>query len=143
MSNSPEIHGSDLRGMSRLAFDGIASLSETLETMHGNIAGIRHSEKGLIHLIVAGAKERRQMETQRQIYEKLREMEAEAKARRAQQQHVHHEEKRNRAYYLSITLKRGAAQGLQALCNFPVPEIALGSTGEDRLVQGEGPAGKA
>ena len=44
------------------------------------------SEKRLLHLIVAGAEERRQMETQRQICEKLREMEAEEKARRAQQQ---------------------------------------------------------
>ncbi len=71
------------------------------------------SEKGLIYLIVAGAKERRHMETQRQIYEKLREMEAEEKARRAQQQHVHREEKRHRAYYLSIALKRGAAPDLR------------------------------
>ncbi len=67
------------------------------------------SERGLIHLIVAGAKERRQRETQRQIYEKLREMEAEEKARRAQQQHLHRE-KRHRAYSFSIALKRGAAQ---------------------------------
>ncbi len=64
------------------------------------------SEKGLIHLIVAGAKERRQMETQRQIYEKLREMEAEEKARRAQQ----HE--RHRGYYFSVAFKRGAAPNL-------------------------------
>ena len=39
MSNGPEIHGSDLRGMSRLAFDGIAGLIGMVETMHGNIAG--------------------------------------------------------------------------------------------------------
>ncbi len=39
MNNSPEIHGSDLRGMSRLAFDGIAGLIGIVETMHGNIAG--------------------------------------------------------------------------------------------------------
>ena len=39
MSNSPEIHGSGLRGMSRLAFDGIAGLIGMVETMHGNIAG--------------------------------------------------------------------------------------------------------
>jgi hypothetical protein len=70
------------------------------------------SEKRLLHLIVAGAKERRQMETQRQIYEKLREMEAEEKARRAQQQHLHREEKRNRAYYFSIALKHGAGPNL-------------------------------
>ncbi len=38
MSNSPEIHGSDLRGMSRLAFDAIAGLIGMVETMHGNIA---------------------------------------------------------------------------------------------------------
>ena len=67
------------------------------------------SEKRLLHLIVAGAKERRQMEGQRQIYEKLREMEVEEKARRARQQHVHREEKRNRAYYFSITLNAGPA----------------------------------
>jgi Mn-containing catalase len=42
------------------------------------------------------------METQRQIYEKLREMEAEENARRAQRQLVHREEKHNRAYYFSI-----------------------------------------
>jgi len=70
------------------------------------------SEKRLLHLIVAGAKERRQLETQRQIYEKLMEMEAEEKARRAQQQHVYREEKRHRAYYFSIALKRGAAPNL-------------------------------
>ena len=58
------------------------------------------SERGLIHLIAAGAKERRQMETQRQIYEKLREMEAEEKARRALRQHVHREEKRHRVLLL-------------------------------------------
>ena len=34
----PEIHGSDMRGMSRLAFDGIAGLIGMVETMHGNIA---------------------------------------------------------------------------------------------------------
>ena len=39
MSNSPESHGSDLRGMSKLAFDGIAGLIGMVETMHGNIAG--------------------------------------------------------------------------------------------------------
>ena len=39
MNNGPEIHGSDLRGMSRLAFDGIAGLIGMVETMHGNIAG--------------------------------------------------------------------------------------------------------
>ncbi len=66
------------------------------------------SEKRLLHLIAAGAKERRQMESQRQIYEKLMEMEAEEKARRAQQQHLHREEKYNRAYSFSIALKRGA-----------------------------------
>jgi len=38
MNNSPDIHGSDLRGMSRLAFDGIAGLIGMVETMHGNIA---------------------------------------------------------------------------------------------------------
>ena len=68
------------------------------------------SEKRLLHLIAAGAKERRQMEIQRQIYEKLREMEAEEKARRAQWQHLHRGE--NRAYYFSIALKRGAAPNL-------------------------------
>jgi len=67
------------------------------------------SEKRLLHLIVAGAKERRQVETPRHIYEKLRELEAEEKARRAQQQHVHRKEKRNRAYYFSIALNAGPA----------------------------------
>ena len=40
------------------------------------------------------------------------EMEAEEKARRAQRQDVYREEKRRRAYYLSIALKRGAASNL-------------------------------
>ncbi len=65
------------------------------------------SEERLLDLLVAGAKERRYMERQRQMYKKLREMEAEEKARRAQQQHEHH-----RAYYLSVTLKRDAAPNL-------------------------------
>ncbi len=39
MSTSPEISGSHLRGMSRLAFDAIAGLIAMVETMHGNIAG--------------------------------------------------------------------------------------------------------
>ena len=47
------------------------------------------------------------MGAQRQLYEKLREMEAEEKARRAQQQHEHH-----RAYYFSVALKRSADQKL-------------------------------
>jgi pimeloyl-ACP methyl ester carboxylesterase len=38
MSTGPEIQGSDLRGMSRLAFDAIAGLIGIVETMHGNIA---------------------------------------------------------------------------------------------------------
>ncbi len=38
MSTSPEISGSHLRGMSRLAFDAIAGLIAMVETMHGNIA---------------------------------------------------------------------------------------------------------
>ena len=41
-ASMPEIHGSDLRGMSRLAFDGIAGLIGIVETMHGNIA--RHPD---------------------------------------------------------------------------------------------------
>ncbi len=39
MSSTPEIHGSDLRGISRLAFDAVAGLIGIVETMHGNIAG--------------------------------------------------------------------------------------------------------
>ena len=65
----------------------------------------RLSEERLLHLLVAGAKERRYMETQ--TYEKLREMEAEEKARRAQEQHEH-----NRAYYFSVALKHGAGPNL-------------------------------
>ena len=41
MIDRPEIHGSHLRGMSRLAFDGMVGLIGMVETMHGNIA--RHS----------------------------------------------------------------------------------------------------
>jgi pimeloyl-ACP methyl ester carboxylesterase len=41
-ASTPEIHGSDRRGMSRLAFDGIAGLIGMVETMHGNIA--RHPD---------------------------------------------------------------------------------------------------
>jgi pimeloyl-ACP methyl ester carboxylesterase len=52
MSNSREIRGSDLRGMSRLAFDGVAGLIGMVETMHGNIAG----HAGLAHR--AGVKTR-------------------------------------------------------------------------------------
>jgi pimeloyl-ACP methyl ester carboxylesterase len=37
MSTGPEPSGSDLRGMSRLAFDAIAGLIGMVETMHGNI----------------------------------------------------------------------------------------------------------
>ncbi len=68
----------------------------------------RLSEKRLIDLLVAGAKERRYIETQRQMCEKLREMEAEEKARRARQQHEHH-----RAYIFSFALKRGPAPNLR------------------------------
>ena len=39
MSVSPDISGSHLRGMSRLAFDAIAGLIAMVESMHGNIAG--------------------------------------------------------------------------------------------------------
>ena len=67
----------------------------------------RLSEERLLHLLIAGARERRYMGAQRQLYEKLREMEAEEKARRAQQQHEHH-----RAYYFSVALKRSADQKL-------------------------------
>ncbi len=42
MSTSPEIQGSGLRGVSRLAFDAIAGLIGMVETMHGNIAGRRN-----------------------------------------------------------------------------------------------------
>ena len=38
MSTTPEIPGSGLRGISRLAFDAIAGLIGLVETMHGNIA---------------------------------------------------------------------------------------------------------
>ena len=38
MSTTPDILGSDLRGISRLAFDAIAGLIGLVETMHGNIA---------------------------------------------------------------------------------------------------------
>lgn len=44
MIDRPEIHGSHLRGMSRLAFDGMLGLIGLVETMHGNIA--RHSGPG-------------------------------------------------------------------------------------------------
>jgi pimeloyl-ACP methyl ester carboxylesterase len=38
MSTSPEIPGSDLRGINRLTFDAVIGLIGLVETMHGNIA---------------------------------------------------------------------------------------------------------
>jgi pimeloyl-ACP methyl ester carboxylesterase len=38
MSTRPEISGSDLRGVSRLAFDAVEGMIGMVETMHGNIA---------------------------------------------------------------------------------------------------------
>jgi len=38
MSTSPEIPGSDLRGINRLTFDAVVGLIGLVETMHGNIA---------------------------------------------------------------------------------------------------------
>ena len=66
------------------------------------------SQDSLLNLLIAGARERRYMETQRQMLEKLKEMEAEERARRARQQYEAH-----RAYYLSFALKRGPAPSLR------------------------------
>jgi pimeloyl-ACP methyl ester carboxylesterase len=41
MNASPKKTGSRLRGISRLAFDAVVGLTGLVETMHGNIAGLR------------------------------------------------------------------------------------------------------